>query len=68
MPKKRINITMDERLVEEIDALTDNRSGFLQAAVINRLHELSTSAFKREIRRLNGEAAIYRAKIKRLEK
>lgn len=33
----RINITLDEGLVREIDAASDNRSGFLAAAAMGRL-------------------------------
>lgn len=35
---RRINITMDEKLLKEIDALTDNRSAFLSDAARERLH------------------------------
>lgn len=31
-PPKRINITLDETLIEEIDAVTNNRSAFLATA------------------------------------
>lgn len=34
---KRINITLDERLIEEIDAISQNRSGFLAEAAREKL-------------------------------
>ena len=34
---KRINVTLDENLIEEIDAVADNRSGFLAEAAVAEL-------------------------------
>ncbi|MBM3732316.1 MAG: HicB family protein [Acidimicrobiia bacterium] len=36
----RINVTLDEGLVKEIDAASDNRSGFLAEAAMGRLASL----------------------------
>lgn len=34
---KRVQVTLDENLIEEIDAVADNRSGFLAAAARDKL-------------------------------
>jgi len=36
---KRINITLDERLIEQIDCVTSNRSGFLAEAAREKLRQ-----------------------------
>ena len=41
---RRINITIDESLLEEIDAATSNRSGFLADAARVELSRLRTHA------------------------
>jgi predicted RNase H-like HicB family nuclease len=43
----RINITLDEGLVKEIDAASDNRSGFLAEAAMGRLASLHGRRGKR---------------------
>lgn len=37
---KRINITLDENLIEEIDAISSNRSGFLAEAAREKMARL----------------------------
>ncbi|MDK9720535.1 MAG: type II toxin-antitoxin system HicB family antitoxin [Rhodospirillales bacterium] len=43
-PVKRINVTMDESLIEEIDAVAKNRSGWLEIAAREKLAKLRSVA------------------------
>jgi hypothetical protein len=39
MKCRRINVTLDERLIEKIDSVTSNRSGFLAEAAREKLRQ-----------------------------
>jgi predicted RNase H-like HicB family nuclease len=38
---KRVNVTINEDILRDIDAITDNRSAFLEAAAAEKLHRRS---------------------------